>query len=331
MRDVAEAAGVSLKTVSRVFNDEPGVRPEVADRVREEMARVGYQRDARAGSFRHRTTQTIGVVLVDGANPFFAAVNRGVEDVARDHGHLVLSGSGDADPIREAALTRALISQRVDGLILAPTAEPDSMLRDEAARGLPVVFVDHLPGGTLFGDAVLTDHRAGAELAVRHLVGHGHHRVAFLGDAARLYSTQERLAGHAAALGEAGIEVDPALVVTEIASTEQAAVETRRLLESDRPPTALFTAMNLATIGAVGALHELGRQHEVALVAFDDVDFSTVVEPALTVVPQDATGLGRLAADRLFRRLAGERGAPEVARLAVSLLPRGSGEIERTG
>ncbi|MFT5222532.1 MAG: LacI family transcriptional regulator [Glaciecola sp.] len=327
MRDVAEAAGVSIKTVSRVVNGEALVRPELQERVRAQVVRLGYRLDARAGSFRSQRTGTIGVVLVDGANPFFAAVNRGVEDVAHEHNHLVLSGSGDADPEREVALTRALMSQRVDGLVIAPTAEPDEVLRQEAVRGMPVVFVDHLPEGELFGDAVLTDHRHGAWLATSHLVEFGHRRIAFLGDAGRLHSTRERLAGHAQALADAGIDVDDSIVVTGVQNIAMAQQRTRDLLASDDPPSALFTAMNVATIGAVQALHSLGRQSDVALVAFDDVDFSSVVQPALTVVPQDARALGQRAAQRLFSRLDGRAGPPEVELVRPELVARGSGEI----
>ncbi len=328
LRDVAAAADVSLKTASRVVNREAGVSSELTGRVEDAVRRLGYQRDDRARQLRRgaSATGTIGLIQNDVGSPFFAAVFRGVERVAAGHGNLLLSASSDGQPRRQDEIVRAFISRRVDGLVLVPVGGDFDLVSAEVRRGTPVVFVDLMPP-ELIGDVVLSNHRGGAINAVAHLISHGHRRIAFLGDTYDFFSATERHAGYTAALERAGIAADPDLTRFDVGEPERAAAATHGLLDLPDPPTAIFAAQNQVTIGVVGALHERGVARDVAMVGFDDVEFAAVVEPGLTVAPQDPKALGRRAGELLFRRLGGFAGPAEVVTLPVGLIERGSGEI----
>jgi LacI family transcriptional regulator len=239
---------------------------------------------------------------------------------------LTFAGSSDEDPARERLLVEALLARGVDGLIVAPTSGDQSYLARESEAGVALVFVDR-PPNFLDADVVVSDNAGGAYAAVAHLLARGHRRIAFLGDRPDIHTAVERLRGYREALADHRLRYDPTLVRQGLVAPELARAATRELLGTPDPPTALFTSQNLVTIGAVGVLHELGLQHSVALVGFDDVALSEVVDPGLTVVDQDAAALGRAAAERLFARLDGDHGPTRRLELAARLIERGSGEL----
>jgi LacI family transcriptional regulator len=323
MRDVARRAGVSLKTVSRVVNGETTVAPDLAARVRAAVESLQYRPHIGASMLRRndRRTRTIGVLLEDVSNPFSAAVHRAVEDEARRHGVHVLTGSLDEDPQRERELARAFAERQADGLIVAPTGTDQTYLN--AVGALPIVFVDR-PAAGFGGDAVLATNVAGATDAVRHLIAHGHTRIAYLGDHARLSTARSRYQGYLNALTEVGLQAFGAHELHDSATAEHA---TRTVLAGPDPPTALFTSQNLITIGAVRALRGLGRHREVALVGFDDFPLADLLEPGVTVIAQDPVAMGRTAARALFERIDGVDTPPREFWIPTTLITRGSGEI----
>jgi LacI family transcriptional regulator len=327
MRQVAAVAGVSLSTVSRVLNGIE-VQSDLARRVHDAVALLGYRRDLTASTLRRsdRLSATIGLLLEDVANPFFSALHRSVEDVARRRGVLVFAGSSDEDPVREREVVEGLLGRGVDGLIIAPTAGDHSYLARDRQAGVALVFVDR-PPRFMEADAVLTDNARGADDAVSHLIAGGHRRIAFLGDRPEIHTAVERLRGYRDALARNGIPDDSALVRYPLLSPDEAFAATRGLLSGSSPPTALFTSQNLLTIGAVRALHDLGLHRSIALVGFDDVTLADVVDPALTVVAQDAAAVGRAAAELLFARLDGDDGPFRRLDLPTPLVVRGSGEL----
>jgi LacI family transcriptional regulator len=327
MRDVAALAGVGLKTVSRVINGEPGVSPELTARVRAAAERLEFRPNLGARSLRRTggKTATIGLLLEDVSNPFSAAIHRAIENVARSRGVAVFTASVDEDPVREHALVQAFVARRVDGLVMVPAGDDQSYLRNEVRAGLTLVFLDR-PPGYLDADVVLAANQPGAEDAIRHLVALGHRRIAYLGDLLSISTARERHAGYEAALREAGIAVDPALVRHDLHSSDLAGSATAELLRHE-PPTAIFASQNLVTIGAIRALRSAGLQHDVALVGFDEVPLADLLEPGLTVVAQDVLEIGRCAAEQLFRRLDGDRSPTSRQVVATRLIPRGSGEI----
>jgi LacI family transcriptional regulator len=327
MKDVASLAGVSLSTVSRVVNGEKA-RSDLTARVHHAVGMLGYRRDLTASTLRRadRVSASIGIVVADVANPFFAAVVRGVEEVARERGVLSFIGSSDEEPARERELTHALGGRRVDGLIVVPTAGDQSHLLADRQVGLALAFVDR-PPRYLDADAALSDNHGGVTTAVRHLLGAGHRRVAFLGDRERLFTTAERLRGYRETLAEAGIVADDALVRLDLSAPGAAESATSGLLARAEPPTAVVTGQNFVTVGAVHALRAAGRQHEVALVGFDDIPLADAVDPGLTVIAQQPLVLGRRAAELLFSRIDGYDGPSRSVVVPTELIPRGSGEL----
>ena len=328
MRDVAALAGVSLKTVSRVVNGEPGVTEPLARTVLAAAERLQYRPNLGASSLRRSggRTATIGLLLPDVANPFSSALHRAVEDVAVARGVAVLAASLDEDPDREVRLAGAFATRRVDGLIVVPASHDHAYLRAEQQAGTALVFVDR-PPVLLDADTVLADGRAGAANGVRHLVGHGHRRIGFLGDLATITTAQDRLDGYRDALDAAGLAHEPDLVRSDLRTVEQAESAALALLGRPDPPTALFAGQNLVTIGTIRALRRLGRQHEVALVGFDDFLLADLLEPPVPVVAQDPAAMGTLAAQRLFARIDGDTGPPTTRVVPTRLVARGSGEL----
>jgi LacI family transcriptional regulator len=325
MNDVARTAGVSLKTVSRVVNGEPTVAPDLAARVRAAVASLNYRPHMVASMLRRndRRTRTIGVLLEDVGNPFCSALHRAIEDEARSRGVHVLTGSLDEDPQRERELARAFAQRHADGLIIAPTGADQGYLATELAPEIPVVFVDR-PAAGFPGDTVLATNVTGATEAVRHLVAHGHRRIALLSDHSRIATARSRRQGYLKALAEAGLEP---VVTQELHHPSAAESATMALFGRSEPPTALFTAQNLITIGAVRALHRLRLHRDVALVGFDDFPLADLVEPAVTVVAQDPVAMGRTAARVLFERIDGETQPPRELWIPTRLIRRGSGEL----
>jgi LacI family transcriptional regulator len=328
MHDVAAAAEVSLKTVSRVVNEEPGVSPALQERVLTAIEELGYEPDVRARNLRRSDKQerTLGLILVDSANPFAGLMMRGVEDVARTHGSLVIAASSDEDPERESLLFRELVARRVDGLIMYPTDHAAPTIVRELERGTPVVCVDRVPEG-LPCDTVVSDNRGGSRAATQLLVDAGHRDIGFLGDSLGIYTARERLAGFHEALRDAGLVPRPEWEIAGLRDPEAAEAATRRLLSIEPHPTAIVAAQNLVTIGTIKALHGLGLAHRIALVSFDDVQFATELSPSITAVAQDPYELGRRATVRLFERLAGDTSDPRLEVLPVPLLQRDSGEM----
>ena len=328
MRDVAARAGVSLKTVSRVINGEPGVSATLARRVEVAAAELDFRPNRGARSLRRADgkTATVGLVLQDLANPFSAALHRAVEDVAQSRGVAVLSGSIDETTERERDLVTAFSSRRVDGLMIMPSSADHSYLTLERRAGVALVFVDRPPSG-IEADAVVAANRDGARTAVAHLIAHGHREIAYLGDRSTLPTEQERHRGFLDAMADAGLTARAELQRRDLGSMAAAQHAAAAILDGARPPTAIFGGQNLVTMGIVRALRERDRQHRVAVVGFDDFLLADLLEPGVTVVAQDPQTIGRVAATRLFARLDGDPGPYVTEVIETTLIVRGSGGI----
>lgn len=325
MKDVAVQVGVSIKTVSRVLNGEPGASPQTTEAILRVAGEIGFRRNDLARALRSpRSQPTIGVVAKNLSTRFFEGLITGVGEVATAREALVLVTAAESPEVEQSALA-ALSSRRLDGLIIVPSVSDLGFLRVEQATGFPMVFVDS-PAKGITADAVLADNRPGAHDAVRHLIGHGHQRIAFVGSGGARYTVQERLAGYRAALTDNG-HMDEGLVALDCRSTDQARQATAQLLAGASPPTAIFAANSVCAIGVARALRATGLAHQVALVGFDDFEPADLLDPPLTVVAQNPVETGRKAAEVLFRRIDGAGDPPKTSILPVHLIERGSGEI----
>lgn len=325
MRDVAGLAGVSLKTVSRVINGEAGVTPSKVEKVEAAIASLGYERNDLAASLRSGVrSRTVGLVIEDIANPFYAVVAQAVEDVAREHSSLLITTSAREDAERERELVTALLRRRVDALLVVPAGPDHGYIASTGFAG-NTVFLDRPPANAE-ADTVLVDNAVGAKMATSHLLDHGHERIAIVGDMGSLYTAQERLGGYRKALRARGVPVDKALISMGHSTIDSAreAVTDLMALPADRRPTALFTANNRCTIGALHAVQQ--DRHRVALVGFDEFELADLL--GVTVIRTDPYRMGRVAAELALatRDDDGRRGARRVV-VPVELVTRGSGEI----
>jgi LacI family transcriptional regulator len=301
MKDVAARAGVGLKTVSRVVNEEPGVTDDTIARVQAAIDALGFRRNDSARLLRKGRTASIGLVLEDLADPFYAPLSRAVEDLARAHSTLLFTGSSAENAEREQELTLAFCARRVDGLVIVPASDDHRYLEPEIAAGVATVFVDR-PAGGIDADVVLSDNAGGTRDGVAHLIAHGHRRIGFIADQPHIHTAAQRLRGY------------------------REAMAAERMLSAPEPVTALFAGNNRITVTAVRVLANRPA-HPVSLVGFDDFELADLLRPAITVVAQDPGELGRTAARLLFRRLDGSAGPPSRVELPCRLIARGSGEI----
>lgn len=332
MKDVATLAGVGVKTVSRVINDEPNVTPATAQRVWDAVRELDYQLDLQARSLRRSDghTRTLGLLVGSVDNQFAGVIHRTVEDAAAERGVAVFAASMDDDAHRESQAVRGFLQRRVDGLILTTAVRKPAYLGQIRDRGVPVVYVDREPDVPDL-DTVSSTNRAGAAAGTAHLIAGGHRRIALLGDRLELATAHQRRAGYLDALTASGLPVPEDLMVTELAEADDAAVALAALLASDDPPTAVFSAQNLITIGALHALRSAGLSRTVALVGFDDVPLADLMDPGVTVVAQDPQMIGMIAAERIFARLEGDTSEPIRMRVPTVLIRRGTGEIPPPG
>jgi len=304
MKDVASRAGVALKTVSRVVNGEPGVTPETAERVLGAIEYLGFRRNESARLLRTGRTATLGFIADTWADPDLAAIYRGLEGIAREHGYLLYSGSTDGDPGREERLALAMCARRVDGLIISPTPSAHDYLNSEIEAGVATVFVLR-PPELVRADAVLPDERGGARAAIAHLAAHGHQKIGFFGAPAG-HRSQALRAGYMQAMAAAGLAVDPAWPALDSAGLADAGV------------TAVFCADQERTWAALRTLGSGGT----AVVGFGDFELADLVSPPVTVVSYDPVLIGRTAGELLLRRLAGEQAPPRLVEVPVRLIAR---------
>jgi LacI family transcriptional regulator len=325
MRDVARVAGVSAKTVSRVFNEDPHVTEETRERVRWAMQKLNYVPNLLARSFRAGADAAVGLAIPDIADPFFAAMTSSIEIDLLGRGMAVVVTSLVHGAERERSALEALLRRQISGLIVACVSADQSYLAAWQER-TPMVFVDRAPKG-LSGVYVIEDDLGGAREAVTHLARYGHRRVAFLGVSIPVATTRRRLKGYRSAAAENGLDTSPDLVCIPAESPDEAAAELVKRLEAPNAPTAVFSSNIPCTMALILALHRAERT-DIAVVGFGDFPMAAALSPAVTVLDQDPAGLGRIAVERLIQRIEDPRA--QVRRrtvLPVPLIPRGSGEL----
>nr|WP_273544477.1 substrate-binding domain-containing protein [Arthrobacter jiangjiafuii] len=271
---------------------------------------------------RKTSTQTIGLLLPDVRNPFFADLAHAVEQRAREFGYLTLFGNANESQQQQDSYLDVMLSQRVDGLIAAPQGEARH-LTGLLGGEVPTVFVDRVVDGAEL-PSVTADNTGGIADAVRHLTALGHARIGYIAGPQSTSTGRERLQAYRAAVADTGADADASLVYLGDFQSASGAAGARHLLDLPNPPSALLAADSLMSIGAVGVCNERGLAigPDLAFVAYDDIEAFTLLNPALTVIAHDVHAMGRLAVDLLLAEIAGE--APESVVLPSTLIIRGS-------
>jgi LacI family transcriptional regulator len=326
MVDVAREAQVSLKTVSRVVNGEPRVRPTTERRVRQAIELLGFQRNVSASQLRGGASASIGLVVEDLANPFYSQLAAAVEREARRERHLMISASAEGDPVRETELVAALVARQVDGLVVVPSTSAGAGTSHQT-WGAPVVYVDR-PGSHAGADSVLSDNAGGVRSAVEHLAAHGHRVIAFLGDDPSHWTAGERERAFRATHRALHLAGEP--VVAMGPHTPQSVARlVAEWAAHPEPVTAVVTGNNRVTVATLRAMHL--QPAPLSLVGYDDFELADLLEPAVTVVHQDPAAMGQEAARQLFARVRGDDGPPRTITLPTRLLVRASGEPRPVG
>ncbi|SNY56835.1 LacI family transcriptional regulator [Paractinoplanes atraurantiacus] len=322
LTQVAELAGVSLKTASRALNREPNVAPSTGRRVLDAADLLGYRLNGIARELRRGATSAlVGLVSGDLTNPFYSAVASGIERELRQHGLLLITANNDEDAALERSLVDAFLERRVRALLVIPSGSDHEYLSIEGNRGVPFVFLDRPPDG-LAADAVLIDNAGGARSAAEHLLGRGHRKIALVADLKRMAPQKGRIDGFVKAMHAAGNNEWEPYVRTDVHDVRHAEHAVQELLALDPPPTAIFTTNNRLTTGALRGMRDIREQP--ALVGFDDFDLADVL--GTTVVAHDMTALGREAARLAHERISGHTGPARTIVISTSIIARGSGE-----
>lgn len=331
LKDVALEARVSVTTVSHVVNATRHVSPAVRERVELAIRALGYVPNAMARSLKSNTTSTLGMLIPNCSNPYFAEIVRIVEDRCFGAGYTLVLCNTDDEPNRQSVYLQVLAERRIDGLIVVSTgpADDDSLVRQLHGLRVPTVLLDREIADPTC-DLVETAHMQGGLLAARHLLSLGHRRIACIGGPVGVAPSEQRIEGWRLALAEAGATPDPAhadALLWRGSFTSQSGYEAMHaILRTADRPSAVFACNDLMAIGALRAAHESGVHvpDEISIVGFDDIELSAYTSPPLTTVAQPKERIGALAVDMLLERVGGQRRDARKVVLQPELCVRGS-------
>ncbi|WP_217235677.1 LacI family DNA-binding transcriptional regulator [Streptomyces sp. AC555_RSS877] len=330
MADVARSAGVSVATVSHVLNDTRPVLPHTRQAVLDAVEELGYTPNTLARSLVTSRTRSVGLAVSAISNPYFTDILQGVEAAALEHGYGLLIADPHDDPEHELKVVQLLHERRVDGMIVAPSADPRKLVAYLTRHDVPAVFLDRVidspeDRAPRF-DQVCADSAEPTAQLVTHLAGLGHRRIALVAGRAGLSTTGERITGYRHGLAAAGFPYDERLVVHGDSESDGGERATAALLSLPAPPTALVTANNAMTIGALRALRERGLSvpDDIALCCFDDFAWADLFTPRLTAIAQPSREIGARAFHVLLERLATPDRPARTVRLACAFVHRAS-------
>lgn len=303
IKDIATAAGVSTATVSRVLSGKQNVRQEVRDRVLEVVKEMNYSPNRAARSLRSKKSSSIGLIVADIQNPFFASLSRAVEDVAQRNDYSVILCNSDENPEKERRYLELMQEENAAGVILAPTGSLADNFPQELAAAGPMVVIDRKVSGAAV-DSVVIDNLDAARILTRHMLEHGYRRIAGIFGAGSV-TGRERLRGFVAAYEEAGVSLGDDAVIEVPAREAEGHAAVSRLLESDRPPEAILTSSGLLAGGAFRAIRdrELAVPDAIAFATFDESPWTAMTRPSITVVEQPTYAIGQTAGEMLFKRI----------------------------
>ena len=325
IREVAESARVSYATVSHVINNTRLVSQATRERVLEAMAALNYRPNALARSLRQGKSNTIGLVLPDSANPFFAEISRSIEDEAFKKGYSVFLCNTELDTQRELLYVDVLSKNQVDGIIFVATGDQADSLDFLLRQSMPVVMIDRdVPNVEV--DAVLTDNQLGGFLATRHLIELGHKHIACIAGPSNITPSAERIIGYRKALEQAGLSYDENLVLRGDYHAQSGMEITHSILLMTPRPTAIFALNDLMALGALRAAAEAGYSvpRDLAVVGYDNLELTRFTNPPLTTISQPKKEVGAQAVNLLVDRISQKSRPPSRLVLAPELIIRRS-------
>jgi len=329
IKDVAEKAGVSTATVSRVLSDFPGVREKTKIRVLKAVKELNYEVNAVARSLRQRKTNSIGVIIGNVLSQFYSVIAKSVEDTANKFGYHTILCNGDENPQKELEYLKILKSNRVDGIILVPTGKNSRYIHNLINTRIKVVFLDRLVEGVNC-DTVLVDNIHGAYKAVKHLIDQGYKKIGIVNGYLDRTTGRERLKGYLEAIEEIGIVRDDSLIKIGDFKKESGRKLTEELLRQKNKPDAIFTTNIDMSMGALIAIKKMGLiiPDDIGLVCFDDSDWASIFEPPITVIRQPVYQMGSIAAELLIRKIEDNEkdsnNTPTITTLKTEIIVRNS-------
>jgi len=307
LADIAKKAGYSISTVSRVLHDNTQkykISDETKATIRRAAEELGYRPNKLARGLRLQKTHQIGVLIPDISNPFFATMVKSVSSVARKAGYSIIVSDSDEDSGIEEESLRALLENRVDGLLIAAVGQQDAHIRELQISGTPLVLLDRWSKG-LSVDAISVDNFKGGYQATQHLIREGHRRIALIQGLRGTNANEGRLQGYLQAMKDANVPVRPEYTVGDDFGTLNGYLETKSLLLLKEPPSAIFAAGDLIALGVLQALKEgsVAVPKGISLVTFDDPSFASYLSPPLTAVEQPIEKMGEMGVNLLIRRM----------------------------
>lgn len=320
--DVARAAGVSLKTASRVLNESSELRPETAARVREAMNKLGYQPNEMARGLKAKRSVAIAMIAPNLADPFTATAVQAVQDVAREHGHVVIMATSGGDVALEESELRAMARRQIDGVVLIAASSNESSLKLFHANEVPVVVFDEPICGEDI-DTITVTNRKSAYEATEHLLKHGNRKILAVGARPHLFTCAERVAGYRAAVRKSGAKPIELLVQHE---RELTADILAPFVSGADSVDAIFSLNWVCTMLVLRGLNTLKKRipKDIAFISFDDFELAELIPPGLTVVRQPTREMGHRAAKILFENIEGKKHSPRNIVLSTEFIVRGS-------
>lgn len=332
IKDVAEKVGVNPSTVSRVLNGDSNlsIREETRNRILEAIKEMGYTPNPIARSLRKKTSDAIGMLIPDITNPFFPEVIKGAETAASEKGLSVILCNTDENSDKERNLVRFLIDRRVDGMLLFSSRLEDETVSEVEKSGIPFVLVNR-GSRSNSGAYVVVDNTLGAKLAMQHLIGLGHEKIAHISGFLYTETGLERLEGYRKSLNAAGLPFDSECMVEAGFTEQQGYIAMQKLLSLTNPPTAVFAANDLMAMGAMTAIMEKGLRvpEDISLVGFDDIWVANRITPALTTVKIPLIEMGSLAMKIISDKIAQKEIQDERIILTPELIIRSSTAVAK--
>jgi len=323
LRKVAERARVSVNTASRAINNKPDINQETKKRILKVAQELGYVRNDTAVALRTKKTGTIGVVIADNRNPFYAEVLNGMEVAAREKNYHIILTNTQRDYKKEEEAINLLLAKRVDGLLIAPVQDRDDDIKNLIEANIPLVIVGR-DFENIEVDAIYNDEVKGGFLATEYLIKKGHKRIALIDGFLYKSPAKGRLEGYKKALKEYGIPFDDALVSVGDIDVKDGYERTKQLFEKELDFTAIFTYNDMMAFGAMQAIKEKGLRipQDIGLVGYDDIPFCSLMNPALTTIILKKQDLGTESVKLLLSRISSKCRKMKKVILDVKLIMR---------